>query len=433
MAIPQNRAENNELGAPETLKRVPAAPRSAVDLQITDTQAYLQNLSKGGSVLSKLDRSAYFRYPQDAEALRALMREHVKLSERLSVQIIGVGNGEEPLSYLAALSSELPPETPLSDHIDLRLIEVRPRDEVQVRYGWGKVGKGGIGTAFLASDSPVPLVARKPPKEYAASFEYDAAVDEYRFRPDIQSTLERAMNDAERSHFATPVENDIAAHPEEQHHVIACNNVLQHLGAGGYPTPYRNAGLPPEQYARFAEVLRGIIRRVVPGGLLVMHTDGASMTDTKGRATKKATELLPEFASQFTEIASGIFRKNEEKGAEKREKAETTVPLTITDLPAFTGKTLQELGRRSMEKSLALTREKPEMEPWIYEWDHLPRELPLEQALQIRAEERIRQFQEGPENTQARFETQIRTCSQSLRNQGRAAARRIHALRAPEG
>jgi hypothetical protein len=291
-------------GFPDAVSELPGVP-------IDDVRAYLERLLSGGSAVAQLDRSAYFRYPQDAQQIAALMRKRASRPEPLSVEIIGVANAEEALSYLAACASVLPEGTHLADRVGLRLIDVRPRDAMHVRYGLGKIGKGGLGAAFLGAASQVELVPRKPPEEYAAAYAFDAMAGEYRFRPDVQSTLEAALSDPAASRLGVPVENDLVANPREQCDVVACNNVLQHLGAGTYETPYRNDGLPPERYARFVAVLRGIVGRVAPGGLLILHTDGATIADTKGRATAKALALLPEFDGQFEQIASGIYRRRD--------------------------------------------------------------------------------------------------------------------------
>ena len=296
--------ENTE----EDLQASREAP--VITTRIDDTRSYLRELELGGGRMSPLDRSKFYRYRQDIEELRKFAREHEGDSEPLSLAIIGCGNGEEPLSYLSALTAELPPGKNLNDRVRLHIIEVRPKEDISVQYGWGKVSKGGVSPLFLEGQE-VPLIPRQPPKDLRQAFQLDESKGEYVFRDDIQSVMEKTMHDPQRGHFETPIENHLADYPNQMYAVVACNNVLQHLGAGKeYPTPYRNPDLQPEAYARFTEVVRGILQCVQPGGLLILHTDGANIMDAKGHASEKALQLVPEFDSEFTEVATGVFRRN---------------------------------------------------------------------------------------------------------------------------
>lgn len=285
---------------------------------ISDVDAYHDNLRMHGTVESSLDRSKIFRYPKDANALRAEARERVDRERPITMLIVGVGNGEEPLSYLSALRSELHSTGgTLQRSVDMHLVDIRPHEDINVQYGLGQVAGGVLGKAFL---SAVPgaagrMVPAEPPKGMDDAFTLNADGKEYVFHEDIRGAFEAAMADPERAHFRMPVENFVAREPATMRFdIVACNNVLQHLGGiEGYASPFKNPATDPNEdspdYSRYIQTVRGILDRVAPGGLLIMHTDGATPGDTKGLATQTALDLLPEFTEQFETLQRGVFRR----------------------------------------------------------------------------------------------------------------------------
>lgn len=291
--------------APNHESTQPPASR-AVDGRIVDVRRYLDALTATPHAHAPLDRSAFYRYRKDIPALQELVRRTPD-GARLRLHFIGIAHGEEVLSYLSAMAAALPADRLITDRVDCTAVNVRQREDVHLRTHWGKVTKvGGLTALFAPGSTADDMTARLPPKELTVSFVYDPAAGEYAFRQDIVTCATQLVT---TGRFSTPIENDLLDSPGEQHDVVACNNVLQHLGAhGAYATPYRTPRASLDEYATFLRVVDGVLSRVAPGGLLFLHTDG-SITDTKGHGCTKTLSLVPAFSTDFEQVASGIYRR----------------------------------------------------------------------------------------------------------------------------
>lgn len=278
-------------------------------------EEYRQKVEERTAILSRLDRSMFFRYPKDMDIIESETDRVIAEGRRVTVLEIGIGNLEEPLSYLGCASRAAKRHgKSLNEAVDLTVVEMRQASEINPKIGLGKSAfssKGGVGMAFLPQElqKTVRMLPVEPSPATKDLFEFSAEDQEYRFRSDIREVLSETLNNPHRAKMGMPVEQFLTVDAGE-YDIVACNNVLQHMGGvEGYASPYRNPGKDPTEYSVYIRNVQRLLERVRPGGILVMHTDGSSSTDLKGMATHKATDLIPEFKKQFEEIQFGIYRK----------------------------------------------------------------------------------------------------------------------------
>mgnify|MGYP001567477580 CR=1 FL=1 len=263
--------------------------------QPLDPTTYLEELEwRGRGVLGtpNLDRSKAFRYREDGPALQGALRERIAVGEKLSVLDIGVGNMEEPLSYLAHLYVEAAQQgRSLADVVDVELVEVRPREQIAMDASLG----------INMFDQPIA-----PRDDVRDAFVQQG--HEFVFRPEIVELLAQTMDNPDKAHFATPVET-VMDSATTTYDVVACNNVLQHMGGvEGYATPLKDKGRPESDYQEYYRQVSRILESVKPGGTLIMHTDGINVTDTKGMLTEQILNKVKLF-SEFEKSDRGIFRR----------------------------------------------------------------------------------------------------------------------------
>ena len=289
---------------------------------IDDVSAYRQSLEAAGESskarAGHLDRSHFFRYPQDTEALQKEILMLADRGKKAKILEIGVGNLEEPLSYLAAIHASLADKRKsLEDTVDLSMVELRSRSDVTLKNrGLGKTYKDPvsgvkIGAAFLKPNEmrtykAIPL---EPKKDLATAFQLSPISGEYEFHPKIVSFLKEKLDDPSHGHFDTALENYLGAQ-QDRFDVVACNNVLQHLGGGEtYPTPLKNRYMSKAKMETFYAVVTSILNRVEPGGLLIMHTDGKTLSDTKGLLTDTILPDVKLYKREFRKEGTGLYRR----------------------------------------------------------------------------------------------------------------------------
>ncbi|MFH1030118.1 MAG: hypothetical protein V1770_02565 [bacterium] len=284
------------------------------DIKIEDKNEYLEALKEKGdrTVAAKLDRSEFFRFKGDYEVLTGELENILKeKSPHFSFLDIGVGNMEEPLSYLAVIHYETEKrDHKLEDICEFDMVDIRPKEEIKMKSSLGKGPKFG---AFLPEEkkSPATIEPRLPKKGYEHFFEFSEAKGEYEFKTEVVGYLEKQLNNQDRAHFGIPVENFLRD-LKIRYDFIACNNVLQHLGGiDDYRSPVKDKGLPQEEYKKYFDVASKILNAVKPGGIIFMHTSG-DMTDNEGRGTGDIIGDLPFFKENFEQVALGVFRRKVE-------------------------------------------------------------------------------------------------------------------------
>lgn len=226
----------------------------------------------------QIKKSRHFRYPDHHPVLAREFERHLSGGHKPSVLVVGIANGEEPLSYLATINQVAQKHgKPLDEAVDLAMVDLQhsPSD-VHPDYALGR------DHLFKA---PV-----KPPQTAVASFKTPDRTKsgEYEYCDSIRSYLENRLTDPEKTRFNTPVETFKA--PDGGYDVVSCNNVLQYF--------------TDEQ---FGDAVKNILNLVKPGGLLIMRTDA-------GGDEAKAFREIPEFSSRFEKdpAAPGIYRRKAE-------------------------------------------------------------------------------------------------------------------------
>jgi len=296
----------------------------STDQSLSAEQLYLKEL-KLKSPSAKLDRSEFFRYPEDQDVIQQTVNERIGQGQITRFLDIGVGNMEEPLSYLvAAQKSAKTYNLPLADAVDLELIDIRPKNEVNVKYGLGKSSESGLGKAFM-SDKEWTNVSKKPimPRpNHVDSFELSADSGEYEFSDEIKHYIDQRMSDPSKAKFNQSIEEYIQNYSGEGYDVVACNNVLQHLGGlTHYNSPFKDRGQAVENYQRYFQVVDGILNLVKPGGIAIIHTEGSiKSNDMFGKhASEDILPMSANFNVNFIKIKSGIYKKLTEGNNAERE------------------------------------------------------------------------------------------------------------------
>lgn len=121
------------------MERIPFNP----DIKIEDENGYLEVLKEKGdrTVAAKLDRSEFFRFKGDYEVLTGELENILKeKSPHFSFLDIGVGNMEEPLSYLAVIQREAEKRNlKLEEICEFNMVDIRTQEEIKSNYSGGLV------------------------------------------------------------------------------------------------------------------------------------------------------------------------------------------------------------------------------------------------------------------------------------------------------
>ena len=169
--------------------------------------------------------SSYFRrgqfYGEPAEEFtdveRVLSRVFRKnAGKRKSMLIVGIGNSQEPFSYLAVIKNTIR-NTSLRKNVDMYTVDLQSKPE----------GKD----LFIDSFFDMP----KYPKYAGKSFIYDSANRgtfehcHYRVSDDIYNYLRRTYNNPSRSKWETRIQDVAHEYPDRKFDVISANNVLPYI------------------------------------------------------------------------------------------------------------------------------------------------------------------------------------------------------------
>jgi len=252
---------------------------------------YLTSLRKAGENtrgnIANLDRSEFFRHEKDYVFFIKLVSDAIKNGKPFKFLEIGVGNMEEPVSFLATAHTNSE-GVKLEDLVDMEIVELEKKENRSANYRLGK---------NLFFDHPI-----KPPKACESSF--SLINGEYEASNEIKEYLLRRIDDESKTHFNTPIEN-FAESTNIKYDVVACNNVLQHLGGQEYyENPLKNNN---GDYTRYYNELLKILNLLKEGGIIFIHT-ALSPTNKDGGAEKVLTQL-PNFSDDFEKLAPGIYRK----------------------------------------------------------------------------------------------------------------------------
>lgn len=260
---------------------------------INDVSEYRRSLIAAGenSLAASLDRSEYFRHKKDFELFADEVKKARQEGRKISMLDVGVGNLQEPISYLAAVFSESAGKK-IDDLVDLEIVEIRDRESLKEKYSLGK--------QMFSPDKPVQ------PKMYKDSFVL--VEGQYVPQPEIKEYLEQRLSDQTKSHFGTAIENFSRA-AKTQYDVVSCNNVLQHLGGTeGYWSPFKNAS--QNNFERYYEEVRRIMHLVKEGGIIFLHTPApGNQLDTKSKGTSVILKNIPELSEEFDEVVPGVYRR----------------------------------------------------------------------------------------------------------------------------
>lgn len=267
-------------------------------------QKKIENLPSQTNSGVTLERSDFFRYPEDAKVIEGFVSEKILAGEKVGLLEIGVGNFQELSSYLAAIKkvADLNGKT-LQDCVSTEIVELKDKESVNTKFSFGK--------------SWLTKAAIKPPENYPKSFYFDEAEGVNKFTPDIQEYVIGTISNPGLAHFSTSVE-DYLAHSEKQVDIVACNNVLQYLGAMGlsYNNPTSGGKIEGFDYTSFDKVLADIAKRVKEGGLLIMHVDSKG-GDKRGEKAEPLLKSLEGFSLNFKKIAPGVFQRNKTERVEE--------------------------------------------------------------------------------------------------------------------
>lgn len=275
-------------------------------------EEYLRQLKERGeaTVSAALDRSKFFRFRKDFEILNAELEEiFAGENKKFNFLDIGVGNMEEPLSFLSNIEHIASKKNlKLEDICDFEMVDIRHKEEIEMKVGLGKRVELG---AFLTEEQKGNKEKKPvmPPSGYEDFFDFSEEDGEYQFKEEVQTYLRDKIKDRSKSHLGLPVENFLQDNPLGKYDFVACNNVLQHLGGiEGYRSPIKDRGMPQEEYKKYFDVVAKILESVKPGGVIFMHTP-IDMTDNKGRGTADIVENLPIFKDNFEQVAVGVFKR----------------------------------------------------------------------------------------------------------------------------
>ena len=287
---------------------------STLQLDIPNAKDYQALINKSiASIKSKekvagvkLERSAFFRYPEDTKVIENFMEGKILAGEKIEFLEIGVGNFQELSSYLAAIKkvADINGKT-LHDCVSTEIVELQSKEAITPKFSFG--------ISWLSKE------ALKPPADYVQTTYFDKEDGTNKFSPDIQEYVRETISNPGLAHFSTSVE-DYLSHTEKQVDIVACNNVLQYLGAMGssYNNPVSSGKIEGFNYTLFDKVVNDITKRVKEGGLLIMHVDGTN-NDKEGEKAEPLLQSLEGFSLNFTKIAPGIFQRNKAENTEKAE------------------------------------------------------------------------------------------------------------------
>ena len=215
-----------------------------------------------------------------------------KLNKPKKMLIIGIGNSQEPFSYLASIKGIIQ-EKPLNKNVDLYIVDLQSKPEYNKlrldafpnlfpyetfpKYA----GKSFIkDVKFPESESDIKNL---PPMEYYIYTKIHKPVHpskEYRVNDEILNFVNETYNNPEKSKWDSRIQDVIKDYSDNGFDIISANNVF------GY--------LADNEYAKTMKHIKRILKK----------TDGYFISDPYFQDVK-----ISEVLSTFRELNLGIYQK----------------------------------------------------------------------------------------------------------------------------
>lgn len=154
--------------------------------------------------------SYFFRRSEDFSNVVKAFRQMYASVQKPKVLVVGVGRGEEPLTYLAVIK-DIFKNDPLDKVVDMNCVDLQPKIS-------GLVLKNN---SFTESYSTV-LFAKD-------SFICDAITGKFFVKPNIFNYLIKTFNNPQKSHWDTSIEEYSSKCQKETYDMISMNKVLMYL------------------------------------------------------------------------------------------------------------------------------------------------------------------------------------------------------------
>lgn len=214
----------------------------------------------------KVVSSGFFRFPE----MNLIYKEHLlKLSlngKKPEILVIGVGQGQEPLSWLSFFYRD---DKKLDELVELSTMDILARDEFVLQQ-------------YMRRESSIFNRHHAGSEEFKKVFDFDGKKGLFRIKDELIDHLNRVL-DSNNSKWKSSI---VDLTSDKQYDLVTCNRVLMHLGAEVQETAVQN-----------------LVRSVRPGGIL--------MLDPPGNNESCADHSLVMDTGLFTEISKGVFRKTQ--------------------------------------------------------------------------------------------------------------------------
>lgn len=161
-----------------------------------------------GSNFFRRSTGIYGFQSREFEHVETAIKETLSRIKRPKILIVGVGSGQEPLSFLAIINSLIKNET-LSKRVNLNCVDLQPQIN-----DWRIISCSGQ-QALFAEDS-FEKVAH-------ASGEY------LEIKPHILNYLKQVFQNPRKSKWDTQIEDFAAKSPSSSYDMISMNNVLAYI------------------------------------------------------------------------------------------------------------------------------------------------------------------------------------------------------------
>lgn len=191
------------------------------------------------------------------EDVIAALKMSINSEQPTKMLIVGVGEAQEPFSYLAVLK-DLQQDKSLDEIVDLNCVDIQPQMSNQELRQYACLEKA------------------ETPKFALKSFE-QTNEGLYKVKENFIEYLQRTFNDKSKTHWNTSVNEYTANCPREKYNLISMNHVLMYI----------------EDKSIKEKIINDVAKIMKPGGIFI--------TDT----------LISEYEGlkNFKEIVAGIFQR----------------------------------------------------------------------------------------------------------------------------
>lgn len=228
----------------------------------------------------KVTQSCFFRRGDDfsspssdfkhvANVLKTVFSKDIKTLKRML--IAGIGNSQEPFSYLAVINSQNP-QKPLNEIVDMYAVDLQSLPNCRTLF------KNSIYNA----DKPINYAEKSFITDDKHFIKNDIPIN--RVKNSIYYYLLRVYNNFQKSKWETPIQTAIKTYDDNFFDIISANNILPYvkLTSGDKAS---------------SDVLREMHRCLTPGGYLI--------TDPKIYRFTKDSGIL----EKMQKIENGIYKK----------------------------------------------------------------------------------------------------------------------------